>query len=110
MKTNVKRIWEKHLANHNQNQKQNQKSPPKPEPEPKVKINKKKVEEIEKDFYELRHRFSKNELKDYRKAFYITKNYKHLSETKRKKRKELLSEWEIEKTNKNLNKLKKFKV
>ena len=29
------------------------------EPKPKIKIDKKKLEEIRKDFYELRHKFSK---------------------------------------------------
>ena len=38
-------------------------SEPKPKPKPKIKIriNKKKLEEIKKDFYELRHKFSKKE-------------------------------------------------
>ena len=44
----------------------------------------------------------------YRKAFYIAKNYKHLFESKIKKKKELLSKSEIKKTNKNLKKLKKI--
>ena len=36
------------------------KSKPTPKPRPKIKtrINKKKLEEIKKDFYELRHKFS----------------------------------------------------
>ena len=35
-------------------------SEPKPKPKPKIKIriNKKKLEKIKKDFYELRHKFS----------------------------------------------------
>ena len=78
-----------------------------PKPEPKIKINKKKLEEIEKNFYESRRKFSKNEIKDYRKVFYIAKNYKHLSKSEIKKKKDLLSKSEIEKTNKNLSKLKK---
>ena len=78
-----------------------------PKPKPKIKINKKKLEEIEKDFYESRRKFSKNEIKDYRKVFYIAKNYKHLSKSEIKKKKDLLSKSEIEKTNKNLSKLKK---
>ena len=49
------------------------------EPKPKIRINKKKLEEIRKDFNELRHKFSKKEIDRYRKAFYDIKNYKHLS-------------------------------
>ena len=39
---------------------------PKPEPEPKieVKVNKKRLEKIRKDFDELRHKFSKKEIKE----------------------------------------------
>ena len=74
-----------------------------PKPKPKIKINKKKLEEIEKDFYESRRKFSKNEIKDYRKVFYIAKTYKHLSESEIKKKKDLLSKSEIKKTNKNLS-------
>ena len=36
-------------------------SEPKPKPKIKIRINKKKLEEIKKDFYELRHKFSKKE-------------------------------------------------
>ena len=32
---------------------------PTPKPKPEIKINKKKLEEIKNDFYELRHQFSK---------------------------------------------------
>ena len=42
----------------------------KPKPKPEIKINKKKLEEIRKDFHELRHNFSKKEIDRYRKAFY----------------------------------------
>ena len=68
------------------------KTDPKPKTEPKQKaepkqkiiINKKKLEEIRKDFYELRHKFSKREINRYRKAFYVIRNYRHhsISETK----------------------------
>ena len=44
------------------------------EPKPKIRINKNKLEEIRKDFYELRHKFSKKEIDKYRKAFYDIKN------------------------------------
>ena len=51
---------------------------PKPEPEPKieVKVNKKRLEKIRKDFDELRHKFSKKEIKEYRNAFYVSKKQK----------------------------------
>ena len=65
------------------------------EPKPKIKINKKKLEEIRKDFYELRHKFSREEIDRYRKAFYDIKNYRHLSAS------------EIREARKNLNESKK---
>ena len=46
------------------------------EPKPKIRINKNKLKEIRKDFYELRHKFSKKEIDRYRKAFYDIKNYR----------------------------------
>ena len=77
--------------------KQTSKPKPKPEPEPKieVKVNKKRLEKIRKDFDELRHKFSKKEIKEYRKAFYNVKNYKNLSIS------------EIKEAAKNLKELKK---
>ena len=66
------------------------------EPKPKIRINKKKFEEIRKDFNELRHRFSKKKVDKYRKAFYGIKNYRHLSIS------------EIKEARKNLTKLKKL--
>ena len=71
----------KHLANQNQNQ--------------KIRINKNKLEEIRKDFYELRHKFSKKEIDKYRKDFHDIKINRYLSAS------------EIEEARKNLNKLKK---
>ena len=68
----------------------------KSEPKLEIRINKKKFKELRKDFDELRHKFSKAEIERYRKAFYITKNYKYLSKS------------EIKKINKNFNKLKKI--
>ena len=64
------------------------------EPKPKIRINKKKLEEIRKDFNELRHQFSKKEIDKYRKAFHDIKNYRHLSIS------------EIKETRKNITKLK----
>ena len=46
------------------------------EPKPKIRINKNNLKEIRKDFYELRHKFSKKEIDRYRKAFYDIKNYR----------------------------------
>ena len=65
------------------------------EPKPKIRINKKKLEEIKKDFEKLRHKFSKKEIDKYRKAFYDIENYRYLSAS------------EIDEARKNLNRLKK---
>ena len=81
MKTNLKKELVKALS--------------KAKPKPKIKINKKKLEEIRKDFNELRHKFFKKEIDKYRKAFHDIKNYRHLSEL------------EIEGVRENLNKSKK---
>ena len=62
------------------------------EAKPKIRIIKKKLEEIKKDFVELRHKFSKTEADKHRKVFYDIKNYRHLSES------------EIEKVRKHVNK------
>ena len=62
---------------------------------PKIRINRKKLEEIRKDFNELRHKFFKKEVDKYRKALYNIKNYRHLSTS------------EIEETKKNLTELRK---
>ena len=60
-----------------------------------MRTKKKKLEEIRKDFYELRHKFSKREADKYRKAFFDIKNCKYLSES------------EKEEAGKNLTELKK---
>ena len=65
-------------------------------PKPKIKIDKKKLEEIRKDFNKLMHTFSKKELDKYRKAFYEFKNYRYLFTS------------EIKVARKNLNKFKKI--
>ena len=64
-------------------------------PKTKIKIYKKKLEEIRKDFNELRHKFSKKEIDKYRKAFYDIKNFRYLSAS------------EIKQARKRLPKLKK---
>ena len=67
----------------------------KPGPKIEIKVNRKKLEKLRKDFDELRHKFSnKDEIKEYRNAFYNAKKYK-------------LSESEIDEVKKNLNKLEK---
>ena len=38
-------------------------------PKPKLGINKNKLKEIKKDFYNLRHKFSKEDADEYRKNF-----------------------------------------
>ena len=48
------------------------------EPKPKISITKNKLKEIEKDFRELRHKFSKKEIDKFRKSFYDIKNYRYL--------------------------------
>ena len=64
-------------------------------PKPKLGINKKKLEEIRKDFYNLRHKFPKKEVDKYRKGFYGIKNHRQLSES------------EIREIRKNFNELEK---
>ena len=44
-------------------------------PKRKLGINKNKLKEIKKDFYNLRHKCSKEEAGKYRKFFYDIKNY-----------------------------------
>ena len=54
------------------------------EPKPKIRINKNKLKELRENFDELRHKFFKTEIKEYRKAFYNIKNYINLSESETK--------------------------
>ena len=64
-------------------------------PKPKIGSSKKKLEEIRKDFCELRHKFSKKEIDKYRKSFYDIKNCRYLLAS------------EIEEARENLNELEK---
>ena len=48
------------------------------EPKPNTSLSKEKVKEIKKDFSELRHRFSKSNIKEFRRSFHNIKNQKHL--------------------------------
>ena len=60
-----------------------------------MKVKRKKFKKLRKDFDQLRYKFSnKDEIREYRKAFYEAKTYK-------------LSELQIEEIRKNLNNLKK---
>ena len=52
---------------------------PKPKPERKAETKPKREPKFRKDFDELRHKFSKKEIQECRKAFYNVKNYKHFS-------------------------------
>ena len=45
-------------------------------PKPKVSIPKKKIKKIKKDFSELRHKFSKEEIDKFGKSIYHIKNLK----------------------------------
>ena len=74
--------------------KQTPETKPKQEPNLEMKANKKKLKKLRNNFDKSRHKFSnKHEIKEYRKALYDAKKYK-------------LSESQIDKANKNLNKLK----
>ena len=52
------------------------KAEPELEPKVRVKTDQRKVKKVRKDFDELRHKFSKREIKEYRKACYVAKNKK----------------------------------
>ena len=60
------------------------------EPKPKTRINKKKFEEIRKDFNELRDKFSKKEIDKYRKDVYDIKNYRYFPHQKYRRREKIL--------------------
>ena len=67
---------------------------PKPEKTKlEIRVNKKKLRKLRKDFDELRHKFSKKEIDRYRKAFYVAKNKKYLSESEIKKTNKSLTEF-----------------
>ena len=64
------------------------------EPKPKISITKTKLKEIKKDFRELRHKFSKEEIDKFRKSFYNIKNHKNLCASEIKKADKNLAELE----------------
>ena len=56
--------------------------PQTPKPKPEIRVNKRKLKKLRKDFDKLRPKFSKKEIDRYRKAFYVAKNKKYLSNQK----------------------------
>ena len=60
----------------------------------KIGISKKKLKEIEKNFKELRHNFSKKEIDKFRKSFYNIKNHGNIYTSKIKEAEKNLSELE----------------
>ena len=70
MKTNLKRIW--YLIKALKPQKPEPETP-EPEAKPEIRVNKTKLKKLRKDFDEFRHKFSKKEIKEYRKDFYKLK-------------------------------------
>ena len=74
---------------------------------PRFGIKKNKLKEIKKDFYNLRHKFSKKDADKYRKLFYDIENYRHLSELKieelRKKFNKLEKSLNLKKPRNNIN-------
>ena len=63
------------------------------EPKPKIGISKKKLKEIEKDFRELRHKFSKDDIEKFRKSFYYIKNHKKLYTSEIREAEKILSDY-----------------
>ena len=75
-------------------------------PKPKISISKKSrgnFEEIKKDFNELRHKFSEQEIDKFRKSFYVLKNRIDLPPEEIREAEKNLTELE------NTLKFKKFK-
>ena len=65
---------------------------PKPKPKLEIRVNKRKLKKLRKDFGELRHEFDKKEMHRYRKAFYVAKNKKYISESEINERKFFFNE------------------
>ena len=63
-------------------------------PKIKISISKKKLKEIEKDFKELKHKFSRKEINKFRKSFYNIKSHRNIYTPKIKEAEENLSELE----------------
>ena len=62
----------------------------KPKPKPEIKINGKKLEEIEEDFYELRHKFSKKKQIIIEKLFMMLKTIDILLNQKQRRQTKIL--------------------
>ena len=62
----------------------------KPKPKPEIKINGKKLEEIEEDFYELRHKFSKKKQIIVEKLFMMLKTIDILLNQKQRRQTKIL--------------------
>ena len=72
------------------------------EPKPKINLSKKKIKKIKKVFSELRYRFSKSKINEFRRSLYNIKNQKNLSTPEIKETEKNL---ELEKS---LSSLKKY--
>ena len=72
------------------------------EPKPKKNLSKKKIKEIKQDFRELRYRFSKLNINEFRRSLYNIKNFKNLSAPEIKETEKIL--FELEKSLYNLKK------
>ena len=72
------------------------------EPKPKINLSKKKIKKIKKVFSELRYRFSKSKINEFRRSLYNIKNQKNLSAPEIKETEKNLLE--LEKTLLNLKK------
>ena len=73
------------------------------EPKPKISLSKKKIKQVKKDFSELRHRFSKSKINEFRRSLYNIKNQKNLSTAEIKETEKNLLE-----LGKSLSSLKKY--
>ena len=67
-------------------------------PKPKINLSKKKIKEIKKYFSEVRYKFSKSKINEFRRSLYNIKNQKNLSRA------------EIKENEKNLLELESFLV
>ena len=61
-----------------------------PEPKPEIRVNKRKLKKLRKDFDELKHKFSKKEIKEYRKTFYNVKSTKNFIYQKSRRQAKIL--------------------
>ena len=64
-------------------------------PKPKLNLSKKKIKEMKKYFSELRYRFSKSKINEFRRSLYNIKNQKNLSAPEIKETEKNLLELEL---------------